>query len=163
MKKHPKSVLLLGCFLIFLGLLFRDQNGKLQIDLEKIAVCDELELASLQVDQALCDGKTETVAIGASGAVCTNKALHELLGRDIELGAGDVFEGDEAVLAVNGGVQINACAGKGIFADIAEQIIKNAPKQSAVRGEINGFFGNVKHGHKVCISEFFIVFPCRLL
>ena len=71
------------------------------------------------------------------------------------------MDGAETVL--RRGFQINARAGKGIFADVSEQIIKNAPKQIAVCHEQDGRLRDMRYDLQPCFSELFIVFTDRLL
>lgn len=139
------------------------QHGKLQIDLEKVAIGGDLKLSPLQVNNALRDGKPKSVALRAAGAIGAHEALHKLVGRNVQFRSGDIFERDDAHIAISGGVQIDARAGQGIFADIAEQIIKYTPKKSAVCGNGDRIFGQTQNGDKLCGAEFFIVFACRLL
>ena len=65
-------------------------------------------------------------------AVAAHKAGHQLLRGDVQLVFGDVFEGDGDGLVVRRAFKIDARAGQSVFADIREEIAKNAGQKLAV-------------------------------
>ena len=105
---------------------------------EEITVGGNGKRTALKCKQALCDRKTESAALRIAGGIAAHEALQKFLAGFAEGRFGDIFEMDGAETVLRRGFQINARAGKGIFADVSEQIIKNAPKQIAVCHERMG-------------------------
>ena len=60
------------------------------------------------------------------------KALHKLVGGDVERVAGDVLDGDDRLFPFDGGVDIDARAGEGVFADVVEEVVEHAPEEPPV-------------------------------
>ena len=86
----------------------------------------------LQLGQALGDGKAQAAALAAPGRIRPDKALRQLGRIDGQHLPGDVFQDQGSFRLSRRHGQVDAGAGHGVFAAVAQQIIQDPPEQAAV-------------------------------
>ncbi len=131
---------------------------KCEYRFKEVAVDVEAEVAVLELSHAFGNGEAEAVAFGVSRAVAAGEALHEFFFGHVEGLAGGVFKGDDgfSVLLFEG--QVNAGPGKGIFADVVHEVVKDAPHSAAVCKDAEFFFGHFCDECEFGVFKFFLVF-----
>ena len=67
-----------------------------------------------------------------AGGVAPDKALHQLIGADIQRVAGDVLDGEQDLVVLCSQIHIDPRTGHGVLAHIAQEIVQHPPQQAAI-------------------------------
>ena len=132
-------------------------------DLEQIAVDGDVERALLELRKALGNAQTEAAALGVARAVAADEALGKLVAADVQTCGGDVAEGDGRLERVGGEVEVHASPALGVFADVVQQVIKDAPHVPPVGHDFHGLLGLCEDKLQPCGGELFAVFARHLV
>ena len=71
---------------------FSGNFGENQRYLEQIAVQLQLQLTVLDLHQTLGNVQAQTAAFAVTGGIAPDKALHQLVGRNVQGGTGSITE-----------------------------------------------------------------------
>ena len=90
---------------------------------EQISVHDKPEGTIHKFNQTAGDAQSKAISLTAACDVAAYKAFHQLVCVDIQSSARDVFDGEDDLFVALDGIEIHPCVRKGIFTDVAEQVI----------------------------------------
>ena len=89
----------------------------------------------LELGEAPGDGEAQAAPLGIPGGVAADKALHQFIGGDVQRFRRDIAEDDGHVLIGGLAGEIHPRARLGVLLDVAEEILKHPPQQTAVGGD----------------------------
>ena len=137
--------------------------GEGDVGTEQVAVDGQMERAAHQMHQAAGDRQAQTAALRVAGGVAPDEALHQLIGGDVQLGAGDILEADGHVFLVIGGHGVDPGVLQGVFADVAHQIVHDAAEELAVGVDGDGLLRRAGYQRQAAVGQPVLVFAHDLV
>ena len=137
--------------------------GESDVGTEQIAVDGQMERAAHQMHQTAGDRQAQTAALRVAGGVAPDEALHQLIGGDVQLSAGDVLKADGHMLLVAGRHGVDPGVLQGVFADVAHQIVHDAAEELAVGVDGDGLLRRAGHQRQAAVGQPVLVFAHDLV
>ena len=99
---------------------------------EQVCVDGQPERAAHQLHKAPRNGKPQPAAFRVAGGIPPHEALHQLVGGDVQLGAGYILEAHGHLPVCRDAGHIDPRLRHGVFADVGHQIVHDPAEQLAV-------------------------------
>ena len=137
--------------------------GEGDVGAEQVAVDGQMECTAHELHQTAGYGQAQTAALGVAGGVAPDEALHQLIGGDVQLGAGDVLQADGDGFLVAGGHGVDTGVLQGVFADVAHQVIHDAAEELAVGADGQRLLRRAGHQRQAAVGQPFLVLAHDLI
>ena len=137
--------------------------GEGDVGAEQVAVDGQMECTAHELHQTAGYGQAQAAALCVAGGVTPDEALHQLIGGDVQLSAGDVLEADGHMLLVTGRHGVDPGVLQGVFADVAHQIVHDAAEQLAVGIDGDGLLRRAGYQRQAAVGQPVLVFAHDLV